>query len=214
MPEHILIIGGGIVGLTLAQALRKQHPGVRCTVYERDASPTSRGAGWGLTIHWALPAFLELLPADISGRLEETFVDPEATKAGDGNFLLYDLRSGQDRFRVPPSKRIRVRREGLRRLLMEGVSIEVSQLSLGKLQGFVFVWSLFLFQFCIMVMLHNHSVPGMAILFTTLHCSRSDLLSVLYPTTMQGAGRHLRAAHPTSFNFAQSMAATLLLRRI
>lgn len=162
MPHHhhILIIGGGIVGLTLAQALRKQHPTVRCTVYERDASPSSRGAGWGLTIHWALATFLELVPGDISARLEEeTYVDAEASRAGDGNFLLYDLRSGQERYRVPPNRRIRVRREALRRLLMEGVSIEVSFVSASLSHHFVWGFrflpayptggSLTLFYYCV-----------------------------------------------------------------
>ena len=127
-PRHhrVLIIGGGIVGLTLAQALRKRYPTtVKATVYERDPDPLARGAGWGLTIHWALSVFLELLPQDLVDRLEETFVDPVASKATDGNFAYYNLKTAEQRFRVPPARRIRVRRESLRRLLMEGVDIEV-----------------------------------------------------------------------------------------
>ncbi|KAI9788513.1 MAG: hypothetical protein M1816_006853 [Peltula sp. TS41687] len=127
--HHVLIIGAGIVGLTLAQALRKQHPSVRCTVYERDPDPTWRGAGWGLTIHWALTAFRDLLPQELVDRFEETFVDPEASRQGKGNFLFFDLRKGasEPRWKVPPADRIRVRRESLRRLLMEGVEIEWSK---------------------------------------------------------------------------------------
>lgn len=125
-PPHILIIGGGIVGLTLAQALRKHHPSIPCTVYERDPDPSWRGAGWGLTIHWALSTFLDLLPQELIDRLEETFVDPVASKKGDGNFLFFNLRTAEQRWRVPPNRRIRVRRESLRRLLMEGVKIEAS----------------------------------------------------------------------------------------
>lgn len=125
-PPHVLIIGSGIVGLTLAQALRKHHPSIRCTVYERDPDPSWRGAGWGLTIHWSLKPFLDQLPQELIDRLEETFVDPEASKKGQGNFLFFDLRTGEPLWNVPPSERIRVRREALRRLLMEGVKIEVS----------------------------------------------------------------------------------------
>ncbi|KAI9829291.1 MAG: hypothetical protein M1826_005755 [Phylliscum demangeonii] len=133
-PPHILIIGGGIVGLVLAQALRKHYPSrATFTVYERDADAGSRGPGWGLTIYWALATLLELLPPELIARLErDTFVDPAASRAGDGNFLLLDLRSAQVRYRVPPSRRIRVRREGLRRLLMEGVEVEWSK----RLEGF------------------------------------------------------------------------------
>ena len=124
-PAHVLIVGGGIIGLTLAQALRKHHPNVRFTVFERDADPTSRGVGWGLTLHWALDTFQALLPGWLVARLDETFVDPVATKAKVGNFLLFEVRSGVERWRVPPSRRIRVKRESLRRLLMTGVDVQV-----------------------------------------------------------------------------------------
>lgn len=125
-PHRVLIIGGGIVGLTLAQALRKLYPTtVKATVYERDADPSTRGTGWGLTIHWALETFLELLPQALIDGLEATFVDPVASKAGDGKFCFFDLKTAEQRWRVPPSRRIRVRRDALRRLLMEGVDIEV-----------------------------------------------------------------------------------------
>ena len=124
---HILIIGCGIVGLTLAQALRKRHSQIAVTVFERDPDPWTRGAGWGLTIHWALPTLLELLPSELIDRLEETFVDPAASKQGDGNFLFLDLRTAEQRWRVPPNRRIRVRRECLRRLLMQGVHVEVGR---------------------------------------------------------------------------------------
>ncbi|KAI9681267.1 MAG: hypothetical protein M1817_002549 [Caeruleum heppii] len=123
--SHILIIGAGIVGLTLAQALRKHFPHVRCSVFERDEHPLARGAGWGLTLHWALESFLYLLPDHLVARLDETFVDPEASRAGDGNFTLFDLRTGHARLSVPPSKRIRVKRENLRRLLLEGIDVQV-----------------------------------------------------------------------------------------
>ncbi|KAI9882090.1 MAG: hypothetical protein M1823_006166, partial [Watsoniomyces obsoletus] len=124
---NILIIGAGIVGLTLAQALRKKYPWIQCTIYERDADPQTRGPGWGLTIHWALSTFQDLLPDGIVERLEETFVDPVASREGDGKFLFLDLRTAEQRWRVPPNRRIRVRRERLRRLLMEGVDIKWSK---------------------------------------------------------------------------------------
>lgn len=134
---HILIIGGGIVGLTLAQALLKYHPSTQVTVYERDPDASWRGAGWGLTIHWALSTFLDLMPQKLIDRFEEIFVDPVASREGDGNFLFLDLRSGQQRWRVPPNRRIRVRRECLRRLLMEHVDIKASLL-IGNPAGIFF----------------------------------------------------------------------------
>ncbi|MCJ1225148.1 hypothetical protein MMC12_001797 [Toensbergia leucococca] len=90
----ILIVGAGISGLTLAQALLKE--GIPFQIVEQDDSLLSRGAGWGLTIHWALPAFLDLLPQELQERLPETYVNKEAVNKGEiGNFAFYDLNSGE-----------------------------------------------------------------------------------------------------------------------
>lgn len=79
-----------------------------------------------MTIHWALSDFTSLLPEYLIDKLPETFVDAEAVQRGEtGNFLLFDLQTGEERYRVPPSKRIRVSREKLRRLLMDGLDIQV-----------------------------------------------------------------------------------------
>lgn len=120
---RVLIIGAGITGLILAQAL-KQHD-IPFTVYERDPSVSARGRGWGLTIHWSLDAFVSLLPQHLVDRLPEAYVNPSATEKGEnGHFLFYDLRSGEARWKVPPSKRIRVSRERLRALLLEGLDVQ------------------------------------------------------------------------------------------
>ncbi|KAI9865642.1 MAG: hypothetical protein M1813_002100 [Trichoglossum hirsutum] len=122
-PPNILIIGAGIVGPLLAQALKAHN--ISFTIYERDPSPSYRGVGWGLTLHWALPAFLSVLPDSLVPRLPSTYVNPAASAAGeDGNFLLLDLMTGDVKWRVPPNRRIRVRREGLREMLMDGVNVE------------------------------------------------------------------------------------------
>jgi salicylate hydroxylase len=63
-PLHIVIIGGGIGGLTLAQGLKKS--GVSCAVYERDRTMTDRVQGYrvhinpagSLALHECLPASL------------------------------------------------------------------------------------------------------------------------------------------------------------
>jgi 2-polyprenyl-6-methoxyphenol hydroxylase-like FAD-dependent oxidoreductase len=47
-PPHVLIIGGGIGGLCLAQGLKQAGIGV--SVYERDRSRFFRGQGWRVTI--------------------------------------------------------------------------------------------------------------------------------------------------------------------
>ncbi|KAL8793224.1 MAG: hypothetical protein Q9195_004160 [Heterodermia aff. obscurata] len=122
---HVLIVGAGITGLAFAQALRNH--GVSFTIYERDPDPSYRGRGWGLTIHWALDTLLSLLPQDIIDRLPETYVDPEAVARGEkGTFPFFDLRSGDRRWELTSPNRIRVGRERLRRLLMEGIDVKWS----------------------------------------------------------------------------------------
>lgn len=138
--KHIIIVGAGITGLLLAQSLRKyataSNSAPTFEIFERDPTPTFRGAGWGLTIHWSLDQFVDLLPKHLLDRLPETFVDPEAVERGEtGNFLLYDLQTGEEKYRVPPSKRIRVSRERLRILLMEGLEIKVFLLSNRRLHN-------------------------------------------------------------------------------
>ncbi len=53
-------------------------------------------------------------------------MDPVAVRAGEmGHFLFYDARSGEALWKVPPSERVRLRREGLRRVLLDGVDVQV-----------------------------------------------------------------------------------------
>ncbi len=46
---HVLIVGAGLGGLTLAQNLRKQ--GISFEIFERDPSKDSRFQGWAIALH-------------------------------------------------------------------------------------------------------------------------------------------------------------------
>lgn len=78
--QPIIIVGAGIVGLTLAQALKKE--GIPFRLFERDENLDHRSAGWGITIHWALHALESCLPADLFARIDEVQVDPEQGRQG------------------------------------------------------------------------------------------------------------------------------------
>ena len=120
----VIIVGAGIAGLVLAQALAKNS--IPYLIFERDPDALHRGKGWGITIHWALDALLECLPERVSARLPEAYVDGEATRNGEnGNFLFFNLRTGEALWQVPPNKRIRMAREKFRRVLMDGVHVKV-----------------------------------------------------------------------------------------
>lgn len=121
--EHsVIIIGGGLVGLTLAQALKKAD--IPWTVYERDDAPeTEKGGGWAITIHWALQALEYCLPEDMFRRLTDIQVDREQGIRDTGRFLFLNLANAQPRYEIPPTKRMRVNRKLLRQLLAEGIDV-------------------------------------------------------------------------------------------
>ncbi|WP_219463456.1 FAD-dependent oxidoreductase [Nonomuraea rhizosphaerae] len=70
---HILIIGGGIGGLCLAQGLKRA--GIGATVH--DCSPTLRGQGWRLSVkEEGVKALRACLPADLFDRLRANAIRP------------------------------------------------------------------------------------------------------------------------------------------
>ena len=120
--EPLIIIGGGLVGLTLAQALNKA--GILCAVYERDDAPEiEKGGGWAITVHWALQALKDCLAADVFSGLTDIQVDREQGINDTGRFLFLDLATAQPKYEIPPSKRMRVNRQLLRQLLTQDIDI-------------------------------------------------------------------------------------------
>ncbi|KAJ5200129.1 Monooxygenase FAD-binding [Penicillium cf. griseofulvum] len=124
MPNPpILIIGAGTSGLILAQHLRRLNVAFR--IFERDSAIDARSGGWGLTLHWSLPALRELLPPDIVERFPEAFVNKDASIRGDvGSFQFFNLQSGDALYDAPAAERIRVSRVRLRQLLATNLNIE------------------------------------------------------------------------------------------
>ncbi|PWY84764.1 FAD binding domain protein [Aspergillus heteromorphus CBS 117.55] len=119
----VLIAGAGISGLLLAQHLQQQ--GVPFRLFEQDAAIDTRSGGWGLTLHWGLPALRELLPDHLVARLPETYVNKVAAARGDtGRFQFFDLQTGSALYSVPAAERIRVSRVRLRQLLATGLDIQ------------------------------------------------------------------------------------------
>ncbi|KAJ5340578.1 hypothetical protein N7541_009702 [Penicillium brevicompactum] len=126
MSEPILIIGAGVSGLVLAQYL--QTHGIAFKIFDRDSAVDARSGGWGLTLHWSLPALRELLPQHLVDRFPETFVNKDASSRGDtGRFQFFDLKSGAALYDIPAAERIRVSRVRLRDLLTTGIDVQWSK---------------------------------------------------------------------------------------
>lgn len=157
---HILIIGAGLTGLILAQALRKlQHlaslnnntnntttpppPLITYEIFERDPRAFFRGGGWSLTIHWALTDLQNLLPDEIMQNFETCLVNRDAAAAGQaGNFQFLNLCTSEivEAWPIPRGAASRVSREKILELLMRGVDVRV-----GFCFCFLVFFSLFFF---------------------------------------------------------------------
>jgi salicylate hydroxylase len=75
VPLHVVIIGGGIGGLTLAQGLKRS--GISVAVYERDRAPTGRVQGYRVHINpTGSIALHECLPPDLFGAFVRTCGKP------------------------------------------------------------------------------------------------------------------------------------------
>ena len=60
---HVLIVGAGVGGLSLAQALRKQ--GISYEIFERDENEQSRFQGWAIGIHSIIADLVGSFPDDM-----------------------------------------------------------------------------------------------------------------------------------------------------
>ncbi|KAH7384009.1 FAD binding domain-containing protein [Pyrenochaeta sp. MPI-SDFR-AT-0127] len=122
----VLVIGAGVSGLLLAQQLRMSKIPFR--IFERDNDLLTRGVGWGLTLHWSLPALRQLLPQDLLAQLPQTYVDRAAVERGESStFPFFDLSTGELKGSSPKAsedQRVRVTRQRLRKLLATGIDIQ------------------------------------------------------------------------------------------
>lgn len=125
-----IIVGAGLTGLLTAQYLRKS--GITFSIFERDEHLDYRGLGWGLTLHWSLPALKSLLTEDLVHRLPEAYVDQAAVRRGEtSRFPFYDSGTAELKSATPESpesQRIRVSRQKLRSLLATGINVQVQPL--------------------------------------------------------------------------------------
>ncbi|KAH7028760.1 uncharacterized protein B0I36DRAFT_246123 [Microdochium trichocladiopsis] len=118
---HVLIIGGGIVGLTIAQGCREND--IPYTIFERD-TPESRRHGWALTLHWCLDQLERTIGKERAAMLPKAVVDT-SLKKDEGNFLFLNAETCEARYKIPPAKRrYRLHRRKLRDVLASGLNVQ------------------------------------------------------------------------------------------
>ncbi|KAG0005227.1 hypothetical protein BGZ80_010023 [Entomortierella chlamydospora] len=80
-PPHILIIGAGLAGLSLAQGLKRS--GISFRVYERDPSPEFRAQGYRIRInHYGATALKKTLTEDMWQLFQKTCADTHLGMTG------------------------------------------------------------------------------------------------------------------------------------
>ncbi|KAK3324860.1 hypothetical protein B0H66DRAFT_105494 [Apodospora peruviana] len=137
---HVLIIGGGITGLILAQGLRKFNASPAAatypikytfTVYERDPDVFYRGGGYSLSFHWSLPFLEDAVPQDIVDGIPGCLCNPHGEETGQlGKFQYLNLHTAVPKVVVERrsiSRIARVSREKLLKLLMTGIDMHFSK---------------------------------------------------------------------------------------
>jgi hypothetical protein len=97
----VLIIGAGIVGLTIAQGCREN--GIPFEIFERDQKG-ERAQGWALTLHWCLRSLERTIGANLTALLPTVinlifpFSNSLIFYSGCGRFFT---QGGRRQFHVP-----------------------------------------------------------------------------------------------------------------
>lgn len=120
---HVLIVGAGMAGLTLAQQLRKNN--ISFTVVERDLTSDARSQGWALSLFGpALAGLVAEMPEDLGPVDQTSHLHPLNLPA---QFSFYDITRPDFRVGVisdDTGKIIRANRQRMRDWLLQGIDVQ------------------------------------------------------------------------------------------
>ncbi|KAK4993011.1 hypothetical protein LTR66_001677 [Elasticomyces elasticus] len=123
---HVLIVGAGITGLLLAQALKKAS--IPYTIFEAEVSATAyRPRQWGLSIHWSYPLLRKILPQELFDRLQEAQCDPYYTNPDVENLNIYNGSTGEQMTVMPEPHHRRFNRARMRAFCSQGIDVQYSK---------------------------------------------------------------------------------------
>lgn len=120
---HVLIVGAGMSGLTLAHQLRKNN--ISFSIFERDLTNDARAQGWALSLFGSALSGLESSMPDDLGPVDQTsHLVPLDLPA---QFVFYDITKPGMRVGVASDesgKIIRSNRQRLRDWLLQGIDVQ------------------------------------------------------------------------------------------
>ncbi|TGO71047.1 hypothetical protein BELL_0626g00010 [Botrytis elliptica] len=123
---HVLIIGAGMSGLTLAQQLKKNN--ISFTVFERDVRNDSRGQGWALSLFGeAYDLMKTLMPSELGPVEQTSHLYPLDLQP---QFSFYDITRPEFRVGVIADdtlKVVRANRRRMREWLMQGIDVQFNK---------------------------------------------------------------------------------------
>ncbi|KAI9799606.1 MAG: hypothetical protein M1833_003921 [Piccolia ochrophora] len=120
---HVLVIGGGIIGLLIAQGLKKN--GIKVSVFEAEPSASHyRPREWGMSIQWGLPLLRDCFSDEMFDRLPSAANDPYFKPPDPGILPAINGGTGEFMKNVPLLKMYRVSRRKFRSLCAEDITVE------------------------------------------------------------------------------------------
>ena len=123
---HVLIIGAGLGGLALANGLTRK--GIRCTLFERDATPHDRLQGYRIVLRNELHNQILAMDA-IRDLLSDRLYDKLLSMAGDGGHTATDTDVNlavRSVFNLPKDS-FSLGRMAIRDVMLEGLDTDVVQ---------------------------------------------------------------------------------------
>ncbi|KAB5554440.1 hypothetical protein GE09DRAFT_1173527 [Coniochaeta sp. 2T2.1] len=133
-PLRVVVVGGGITGLLLAQGLQKvlSSNGYQVRAYERDAHLNQRDRDWTMSIHWSLPSLRRILPEDILADIHLAYTDQSRSYDNDQPPIpFYNGITGQVLHRVPAPNLRRLSRARFRELCARGLDVRLGKKLVG-----------------------------------------------------------------------------------
>ncbi|KAK5090649.1 hypothetical protein LTR05_000824 [Lithohypha guttulata] len=123
VEQKVLVIGAGIVGLLIAQGLKKE--GIACTVYESEPSAKHyRPREWGMSIQWGLPLLKTCFDEDKYNKLSTTAVDPNFEPPEPGKVPTFNGETGEWIIDIPLVRTYRVSRRKFRAFCAEDINVQ------------------------------------------------------------------------------------------